>query len=179
MKSTLQVTANTIVVRPVEDEWFEVNPQAIDQKLFENERENEKQEKTRQLIKQAYAEMMNNPEKNGRKFMTMMPQKTWRYLSSSELKEMAKKLGDHNIDWVEQGFEWAQRLTNGESWEEVCNDADTAKWYRLVVWKNGENKISGGATNIHDCSPASEISLDSYHEGCDLLYTVPKIVKYH
>ena len=30
-------------------------------------------------------------------------------------------------DWVEQAFEWAQRISNGESWKTICNDADTAK----------------------------------------------------
>lgn len=180
MKSTLQVNANTKVVqRPVEDQWFDVKPQTINPKLFEKERKKEKQEKARKLIMQAFTEMQANPAKYGQNFKTKMPKKTWRYLSVDELKDMACKEGDHNIDWVELGFELAQRLVNGESWEELCNNPDTAEWYRLVIWKDGNIRIFGGASNIHDYSSAAEISLNTYHNACDLFYTVPKIVKYH
>lgn len=122
-----------VAQKPTEDEWFEVKPYTIDQQLFKKKRKDEQQEATRQLILKAFVEMKNDSEKYGINFRTMIPKQEWAYKTVAQLKEMARRLGGHNADWVEQALEWAQRIANGESWEAICNDADTANWYRLVV----------------------------------------------
>ena len=175
---TKQVTTAKVAQKPTEDEWFEVKPQAIDQKLFRKKRENKKQENTRKLILEAFVEMKANPEKYGKNFKTMMPKKTWLSKTVAELKEMACKLGDHNADWVEQALEWAQRIANGESWETICNDKDTANWYRLVVWKNGYTRLIGGSVYSNLYSPASVVYSINFNDLDSLRHTVPLVVLY-
>ena len=163
---------------PTEGKWFEVNPQAINQELFQEERDDWRQEQTRQLILEAFAEMKSNPGKYCRPFKTMMPEKTWNFKTVAELKELASRLGDHNADWVEQTLEWAQRLLNGESWEAVCNEQDTANWYRLVVWKNGYVRLIGCSVNDIFKVPASYIDDDDYYASGRIYYAVPLVVLY-
>lgn len=118
-EATEKATTANVAKVPTEDQAFEVNPQTINQSLFQKERKDRRQEETRQLILEAFAKVKSNPKKYGRKFKTMMPKKTWRSKTVEELKQLACKLGDHNADWVEQALEWAQRICNGESWEAV------------------------------------------------------------
>lgn len=177
-KTTKQVTTAKVAQKPTEDEWFEVKPQAINQKLFEKKRKDRRQEATRQLILEAFAEMKNNPKKYGKNFKTMMPKKDWSFKNVAELKAIACELGDHNADWLEQALEWAQRIANGEGWKTICNDADTANWYRLVVWKNGYSRVVGGSVNSGVSSPASGVGSFSYDEDGNLNYTVPLVVLY-
>ena len=173
MSKTLQVCE-----RPEEGKWFEVNPQAINKELFQEERADWRQERTRQLILEAFAEMKNDPGKYGRPFKTMMLEKTWSSKTVAELKELASAFGDRNADWVEQALEWAQRIHNGETWEGVCNRPDTANWYRLVVWKNGYARLIGGSVKCYNDSPASDVDNIDYHSDDRILYTVPLVVLY-
>lgn len=115
-EATEQVSTAKLVQVPIEGKWFEIKPQSIDQNLFQNKRENGRQEKTRRLILEAFDEVKNRPAQYGKKFKTMMPKKTWTVKTVAELNRLACKLGDHNADWVEQALEWAQRICNGESW---------------------------------------------------------------
>ena len=164
--------------RTSEVQWFEVNPQAINQRLFQKKRKDKEQEKTRKLIQKAFAEVKYNPEKYGRKFKTMMPKKTWESKTVEELKQLACKLGDHNADWVEQALEWAQRINNGASWEAVCNNPDTTNWYRLVEWEDGLARIVGGSLDYQDGSPASYVYERDYYSGDRIIRTVPLVVSY-
>lgn len=174
-----KITTSKVEQKPSEGEWFEVKPQDIDQKLFKKKRsDNNRQEATRQLILEAFAKMKNNPEKYGKNFETMMPQNTWSSKTVAQLKEMASNLGDHNANWVEQALEWAQRIANGESWEAICNDKDTANWYRLVVWKNGYARRVGGSVCFSSNEPASDVGFGDYDDGCILGCTVPLVVLY-
>ena len=176
-KTTKKTTTAKEAQKPTEDAWFEVKPQAIDQKLFEKKREDNRQEETRKLILEAFAEMKDNPEKYGN-FKTMMPQKTWSSITVAQLKEMACELGDHNADRVEQALEWAQRIANGESWEAICNDKDTANWYRLVVWKNGYTRLVGGSVCDFNDLPASDVGFSVCFDYNYLSSTVPLVVLY-
>lgn len=151
--------------KPTEDEWFEVKPKTIDQKLFEQERENPEEEQMRKLILEAFAEMEENPKKYGRNFKTMFPKKDWTERTISRLMDMAYVLGDHNANWVEQALEWAQRIANGETWETVCNYMDISDWYRLIVWKKGYFRLVG-AMNY------------DFHAFEKLHRTVPLVVLY-
>ena len=164
--------------KPTEDEWFEVKPQAIDYELFKKKRRDKRQEATRQLILEAFAEIKKEPEKYGKNFKTMMPKKTWRSKTVSELEELARNLGDHNADWVEQVLEWAQRIANGESWEAICNDADTANWYRLVVWKYGYKRLIGGSVDNLDSDSASDVNNGTFIFNDILRHVVPLVVFY-
>lgn len=172
-----EVTAK-VAQRPTEEEWFEVKPQDIDQKLFEKKREDPKQEQTRQLILEAFAEMKKYSVIYGRNFKTMMPKKTWSVKTDRQLKEMASKRGDHIANWVEQAFEWAQRIANGETWESICNDADTANWYRLVVWTDSYARLVGGSVNDSNVVPASNVGDYNFSDGDYLSCLVPLVVLY-
>lgn len=177
-EATEQATTAKVAQVPTEGQWFEVNPQTINQSLFKDKRKDERQERTRKLILEAFAEVKSSPEKYGRKFKTMMPKKTWTSKTVAELKQLACEFGNHNADWVEQALEWAQRICNGESWEAVCNKADTANCYRLVVWKNGYARLVGGLRVDGYGFPASDV--DDYVHGSNgrVFYTVPLVVLY-
>ena len=173
-----EVSTIEVAEKPTEGKWFDVNPLAIDQKLFKKKRGYSRQESTRKLILEAFTEMKNNPEKYGKPFQTMMPEKTWESKTVAELNELATCLGDCIADWVHQALEWAQRIANGESWKAICNEADTANWYRLVVWKNGYARLIGGSRKENFGIPASDVSDVFYFSSFRLYHTVPSVVRY-
>lgn len=162
---------------PTEGKWFEVNPKAIDQSLFSKPRNNKKQEETRKLILEAFAKMRNNSKYVGT-FKTMRPKKRWNVKKVDELKEIACYFGGHMADWVEQALEWAQRISNGETWESVCNEPDTANWYRLVIWKSGCPRLVGGSCRSSGYIPASDVCSDDCNSSDRLVDTVPLVVSY-
>ena len=166
-----------IAQRPTEGKLFKVDPLSIDQALFKKKRSDSRQEATRQHILEAFEEVKKN-SKYAKPFKTLMPEKTWNSKTVSELKELASSLGDHNADWVEQALEWAQRIANGEAWEEICNKPDTANWYRLVVWKNGYARLVGGSRNNSNYSPACVVRNCYYCDHNHIYYAVPLVVLY-
>lgn len=169
---------NKVAQRPVEGLWFEVKPLEINQGLFINKLEDETQEETRNLINQAFVEMKRDPERYQRNFKTMMPQKTWISKKESELEVLACELGDHIANWVEQSLEWAQRICNGESWEAICNNPDTARNYRVVVWKNEKIRLVGGSTIDDYELPASFVYYDVLPSHLGFFNAVPLVVGY-
>ena len=176
--------ANTTKVaqKPTEGEWFEVKPKTIDRKLFQERRENERQESTRNLILEAFDEMDNKPWKYGENFKTMFPMRTLLSSTVAGLVEVAKELGDDIADWVEQAMEWAQRISNGESWETICDSADKASWTRIVKWKNDCYRLVGGSSrgrNYFYCPPSDVNSHQKQYHYNDSVYdVVPLIVLY-
>lgn len=178
MKGTLQERKYASV--PTEGKWFRIDPLSIDQNLFKEKREDSCQEETRQLILEAF-EKMKEDLKYTKPFRTIILKKTWRYRTVGELKELAKKIGDHNVDWVEQALEWAQRIANGESWEDICNKNDTTNCYRLVVWKNGRARLVGGLYNpgrFGSHHSVSYISKSDCRDNDISCYIVPSIMDY-
>lgn len=175
-KETRKQEKTKVEEKPREGKWFEVKPTEIDQRLFSETKKEKSQEKTRKLIVEAFAEMKNEP-KYARPFETLIPDKTWDVKGVDELNMIACNLGDHMADWVEQALEWAQRIANGESWQEVCNDADTANWYRLIEWKDGHARLVGGSCYYYDNFPASNVSSYGVSPFGRLDYTVPLVVK--
>lgn len=175
MRDTAQV--------PSEGKWFKVSPKSIDKNLFKDAREDLNQEATRLLICEAIylAEIL--PNKYGKDFKTIIPEKTWGSKNTTELEILACKLGDHMADWVEQSLEWAQRIANGESWHAVCNNPDTADWHRVVKWKCNLIRIIGGSwfcTNRYPHIknyPASHVGEICYPKNV-FLDTVPLVVAY-
>lgn len=164
---------------PTEGKWFEVNPQAIDRSLFQRERGDRNQEEMRKLILEAFAEVDKYSEQYVSPFYTLIPENRWYcYKTVKQLEEYAKRLGSQMADWVEQSLEWAQRICNGESWEAVCNIRDTAKYRRLVVWKNGYTHLVGGSSENHDCKPASYVCNRDYFSDSNIDNAVPLVVFY-
>lgn len=164
--------------KPIEGKWFEVNPETINRELFKTKKKDERQEKTRQIILEAFDEVKNKPERYNKPFKTLIPEKTWGSKTVAQLKEVAKSHGDHMADWVEQALEWAQRISNGESWKAICNDADTANWYRLVVWKTGYVRLVGGAREYNSNAPVSDVFYYNYYSYGKLYNAVPLVVLY-
>lgn len=162
---------------PTEGKAFEVNPSEIERSLFSAKRKDEKQERTRQLILKAFAKVDANPEKYGKPFKTLMLEKTWKEETVKRLEELANSLGDHLADGVEQTMEWAQRIANGETWEAVCNEPDTANWYRLVKWEGYYRNIGGSRNSIYYHFPAAAVSI-GYDSFSILNCTVPLVVLY-
>ena len=177
-ETTKQDVKRKVSKIPTEDEWFEVTPKTINQKLFEKHRNDTKQEETRQIILEAFGEMKKNPVRYGRGFKTLMPKKTWTSKTVEELITIACEIGDNIADWVEQALEWAQRISNGESWEKICNEIDQANWSRLVMWKEGFARKVGGSQNHSINQSPSEVSKNNFYSSYLLNYTVPLVVKY-
>ena len=169
--------ASDLAQTPSEGKLFEVNPLGIDRSKFEKPMSNRKQEWTRQIIQKAFAEVDKHPEKYASAFYTLMPEKKWNGLKTvAELNAYANDLDGQMADWVEQALEWAQRLFNGESWETICNNADTANWYRVILWKNGCYRLVGGSRNNNNNNPASDVNNNDYNSNNRINNTVPLVV---
>lgn len=179
-KTTEKKTSPAIEVAnvPTEGKCFIVNPLEINMNLFKKERHDPKQECIRKLIEEAFDEVKKNPVRYGKPFKTMIPPKTWSGKTVGELRDLASNLGDHMTDWIEQALEWAQRISNGEPWEALCNDLDTARWYRLVKWKYGGYRLVGGAKESLFNFPASYVQNNNMCENNRLNTTVPSVVFY-
>ena len=162
---------------PTEGKLFEVNPLEIDRSKFEKPMSDQKQEWTRQIIQEAFAKVDKHPEKYASAFYSLTPEKKWNgYKTVAELKAYANDLDGQMADWVEQALEWAQRLFNGESWETICNKADTANWYRMILWKNGYYRFVGGSGNNDDNYPASDDLNYDYYSNYRVDRAVPLVV---
>ena len=175
MKVTLQVDGVEMTF-PKEEVPFEVNPIAIKRSCFQMKRKDSKQEAMRQIILEAIGEVQKNPARYGKTFWTLLPEKTWVTKTVSEFIKLAKERGDHLANWVEQALEWAQRIQNGETWKAICNEPDTVKWYRLVMWKYGYCRLVGGSLYLNHS--ACYIQHYDYTTGIDIYHTVPLIVLY-
>lgn len=92
------------------------------------------------------------------------------------MEEFARSMGGHIADWVEQSLEWAQRIVNGETWEAICNNPDTANWYRLVKWKYGKTRIIGGSSKLNNGSSVSFVLNNDFCSDTKINNTVPSIV---
>lgn len=171
-------TNSEVAQKPTEGKWFEVNPASINQKLFKKQRIDKMQELTRQIILEAFAEVKNNPEKYAGPFETKISEKMWKSVTFKELEEYANNLGWHIADWVEQALEWAQRISNRESWTAVCNDPDTASWCRIVLWKNGYARIVGGSCKLNNTISASDVCNYDFNTDYILNNVVPLLVRY-
>ena len=156
-------------VPPTKNEWFQVFPIEIDPNLFKDKREDERQEEARLIILEALEELKKYPEKYGMPFETIVqdkayhwekelvtynrpsrataPIKTREWLTIKiSMKDFIKRhlWGKESfvINWVQQALEWAQRISNGESWEDVCNKSTDFNYDRMIIWKNEEEYAS-------------------------------------
>ena len=170
--------------RPLEGRWFIVRPRQIGRWMFEEEREDPIQEETRQMILQAIGEVERIPEKYAQSFKTMYPFRSWKQYRPkkiSDLDSMAKVLGSHMADETEQALEWAQRIWNGESWEEVCNIPDSAPSYRIITCKDHPflHRVVGGSREAKSQCGASHINSEKYARYDQIGCSVPLVVSYN
>lgn len=137
-----------IAKTPTVGKLFEVRPLEIDRRNFEKPmRYDSKEEWTRLLIKAAFAEVDRHPERYASSLYTLIPEKNWgnEWKNIAELKEYAKDLGGEMADWIVQALEWAQRINNGETWNNVCTCLDPIIYLRMVIWNDGHVKLVGGS----------------------------------
>lgn len=166
--------------RPIEGLFFKVDYLTINKSLFLKKRIDQKQEWVRNIILEAFDIAEKDPEIYCKTFYTLMPKNKW-YPGSASLKEIeqsAIKFGDHMANWVEQALEWAQRITNCDSWDDICNLKDTARWYRLICWKDGKARPIGGSCDDVTHIPPSDVDLYDYDEDYRLYNTIPLVVVY-
>lgn len=163
---------------PTEGKYFEVYPAAINEKLFEEERKDPDQEWTRIIINEALRELKKNNSKYSKRFKTYIPEKTWSSKNIEECEKFAEAKGGHIADWIEQALEWAQRITNGETWKAVCNDSDTTDYDRIIIWKNGHIRTVGGSLKAKKICAASNVDNNNYQYDTVVNNTVPLIVIY-
>lgn len=168
-------------LRPIYEEWFEVDASTIDITLFQKERADIDQENTRKLILKAFDQMKNEPEKYG-KFRTLMPSQEW-YPTKlcceiAAMKDFVREKGGEMATWIHQALEWAQRIANGDSWEAICNEADTVYWYRAVIWDNGFVRIVGGSIYDEPVKSASHVNYRNYGDGAFFENVVPLIAQH-
>ncbi len=159
---------------PVEGTWFMVEPATINHELFYEERKDSRQEWTRKMI---FKVLKKN--EYVRSFETMIPEKAWeRGRNVKQLKEIAKKVGGQIATFDEQVLEWAQRISNGETWEEVCNKPDTSKWYRLVLERNGSTILVGACHEFNISNSSTDFLPFVGNIENPLSYVVPLVVRY-
>ena len=167
-----------IVLRPIEGVWFKVDPTSVNKELFMSKRNNISQEATRQFILDAFYEMEKYPERYERTFYTLVPKNL---RSGRTIKELKTCTGMYNgcmANWIEQSLEWAQRISDGETWEDICIKHDTMTWYRLVEWKGGAIRFVGGAsTSFIKCS-ATKVGTTNWTLNDMVYHAVPLIVRY-
>jgi hypothetical protein len=149
-----------------EHKLFEVDLNGIDFTLFQDKREDPKQEEARKLILEAKEEFEQQPRLHpNTKFYTMRLRETW-YKNEikhvGNLDKIAKQLGGYVGDWAEQALEWAQRISNGENWNTICNYSDNATTYRVVRWKDGNLRVVGGNSKTMVPCPPSHVSSINY-----------------
>ena len=120
-RTSEECNTSDVVHIPTARELFEVNPSEIDRSKFEKTIGDDDAMKWMwQIINEAFAEVDKNPEKYASTFYTLIPELNWNCVkSSAELKRYAESIGGYIPDWVEQVLEWAQRICNGESWQDI------------------------------------------------------------
>jgi len=124
--------------------------------------------------------MKENPEKN-KDFKVLIPKRDKDHYgenpSVSKLKNFARQIGDHMSYWWEWALTIAQRIANGESWESLCNEPDTANWYLLVEWYE-HSRMVGGSILSYQNFPAAHIDSYTFWDHDWVKNTVPLVVDY-
>lgn len=143
-----KITISCTLSVPKIGKWFKVNPLTINRQLFVAVRENSSEEKNRKLILEAFEELDYYPKRYAKTFWTMIPEKhTYQGKYVFQIKDSVKNKGGHIANWVEQALEWAQRISNGETWRNL-HKADKGLPHRLVIWKDGEVRLVGGSSDL-------------------------------
>jgi len=157
-----------------------VNVKAINWNLFKEKREHMLQEETRQTILMA-ADEIRSEKSMAKPYEFIVPEKRWSELTIEQLVVLANFWGDGLANWVHQALLWAYKLSNGQTWESLCNDRDGAFANRLIIWHNGELRRVGGNRYF---SSFPEAYIGKFNLGHHLrknektMHTVPAFVRY-
>lgn len=181
LTSILEAYYDEFPRRPKKNEYFRVNPSKIDRNLFKYKKNDEQEEKVRQIIAEAFEEVDKNPERYNRQFYTIFPDCDW-YPDDAKVGELegsSKYPQSHLADWVEQAMEWAQRIQNGEFLSELCEEIDPSEWYRLVLGKDNTIWVVGSATHAGYKKPATDVAIHKYNSEAPLWFTVGLYVHYN
>ena len=151
---------------PAEGKVFEVNPLKIDRSKFKKRMHNQNQEWIREIIQKAFIEVDKHPERYAVPFYTLIPEKNWDgYKTFAELKRYANDLGGIMANWVEQALEWAQRISNGETWKNVCKRKNVSKWYIAIVCGKGFARFAGVEFDSYSKVVEAGYGVCSFNEG--------------
>ena len=120
-------------------------------------------------IIESIQEVKRNFNEYGEEFYLLIPKPEWIYENRIyaykeneiiytdfiKLAKFAQVVGEGISNWVTEPLGWAQRILNGESLEDICDNPDTIEYQRLVIWKSEVGTV-GGKQN-----PASLLILNS------------------
>lgn len=179
----MNVNSNGNVYRVIgqvyEGEWFRVDPKLLYRSDFNCKKSDPWQEKTRQLILEAFAEMDKRDSMYRVPFYTMIPRRTWKEEANGcELKKIAEYYGERMASWVELALEWAQRISMGFSWGHLCNVHDTARWNRVITWKTDSTMAIVGGRKDGSFAPPATICQCGNYSKVTLVGTVPLVVSF-
>ena len=156
-KNIMDEKVNVTVLKPEKGKWFEVNPSTINQKLFQKKREDPQEERVRKLILDAFAEAKRKPEKYSKKFQTLILKKKWKQKTIKEFRKIATSLDGFIANWIHFGFTCAQRIQNGEEWNEVDEVVVVTDKHGYLLLVGGQNGY--GLNNSIDCIYGSLTSI--------------------
>lgn len=183
--SVTDVILREVQSPPREGVGYVVMPLEIDEELFEEERLDAKQEETRQAILRAFKVLNRDPKKYGKNFMSIVP-----YYNFCKIGEVTYELwenNNHTSGVIDLGFnqviEWAQRIANGETWEDMCNKKDRMNAYRVLFKddEHGEKILVGGCSLDDELDFAPTAVNNPYGQfGCHMRERIkPYIVCYY
>lgn len=155
--------------------WLRVNLKSINREFFIKPRDDEKQNAIRNIILEAFEEADKNPGRYDT-FETLEPEKTWPNKTIKELKGIVHTYNGNISNWVEQALEWAQIISNVGNWN-ICKNVDSANWFRLITWKEGEYRLVGGASRVGSQKSPVEVHDKKLSSNTILGDVVPKIVR--
>ena len=164
-------------IKPAVGKAFLVTPMFIDRTLFTSRLKKKGQEATRILICYAFNEVDKKPEKYAQDFVTIVPKKTWHVKTCAELEIFARKNVCRIADWVQQALEWAQRISNGETWDDISVYPDCLDNRRIVLWDNGFYRKVGDSLESKTANPATHIDSHDYYSLNIVSDEVPLLVK--
>jgi len=161
----------------LEDIWILIDIDKIDKTLFNEPREDIKEERLRETIQEAFKMAECNPRYT-LPFEVMTP-------SMYEDKPIKVQIGEAYLrgeepcDWAHQALEWAFRITNGESWENICKEVDRSTYSRMIFDKKGLLTYWGGSIKHLAYQPETTESMFLFPYSYDFTpHSVLKRVRY-
>lgn len=164
------------VVALKEERWIKVKPNEINRRyFFKEKREDEKEEKLRRMLCEAFYEVYSKPQ-SPKDFEVLIPRKRSAVMTGASMKELAAEYNGHVADWTELCLIWAQIIQESGNWN-LCHRIDEEDYHRFVIWKNGKGRIVGGSRQDKVMHPATHIGFFYFDDKEQFCYTVPLIVR--
>lgn len=171
---------------PIENEWFKVDPKAINKEYFKARFEVSKRGYDRnltnsyELILKAFEELEKHPDKYSKKFKVMFPTREKSARTIIEVcEETSVRLGHHQADWVE-GFLQLAYIGNID-FEILFYRMDRSNWFRLFKIDYGMYQLGGSVIGADKVSKGMErncFHTEMKKPPISAIYAVPLIVSY-